>query len=428
MQLYSTALMLAVGRTTIHSPAWVWPWFAALCGIALAIGFCTANTLAGFPAAPMPSPERLIPSALLLFHGAAALLSIGSATAIQKDIFGSLLHMLPLTPWQRTTAWLMPSFCLCLLGIFLIMPVVVAVFGAMGLSASYVLLAGVTGLFAGIGLVHGLPRPWNILAVIGACCLEYLSVRLLHNNSISFEAAVLPIILCGGIIMGSLVLLWRCHTVLLQRSPDTFVSTLTRVRIPARFWSWAKLVRNRTMQISILTGLFVSAGLAFYAHRQALPAELMLSATAILGASIVSDLRGNMRRNNPPEICALKGTWYFHWHCLAIYALSCFSVTPLLWIMLAQDQPATLLITSTLLLGYTAGTLASTIIASPNRNIATQFATLATTTLLFFVLPASFRHNLTSTTQSLALLSLSSGLWVAAYGIEYRRNAYIWRT
>lgn len=428
MELYLTSLTTAIGRNAKYGLWAVIARLTILCILAGSIGICLGL---GFSTIKLPIPistGRFLLSVIFLSQISIVALLFGAANFIRRDTFNSLLLTLPISSCKRCISWLIPDLTISLLGMLLIAFPVITIFHNLGLRYATISFGLLIGIVSGFGITYGLAfRKYKATVTMCVIGVQFFLIQNIFGESQLLDPKIATPILIGCFTI-SVAAIWRIsHTIEEASQHNKSSHDVIPLPFPSKNWMIRKIVRNKRMLSSLSTTFLLSSGLAVFARQQDLDATLLLPFAAIISAASMSDLRSMSKAYNPAEICATKGTLHFErqswWGILGCSM----AVTPLLWVILASHY-AILPIVSSLMLGFGAAIVASTIIIAEGRDILAQFATMCLTVTLFIGLPKLLSsYSYSEVSQCLIQILLTSVLLIISYAVEYHRNPYSWR-
>ncbi len=422
MYPYITALAVAVGRSRKHSLYTVLFRLIVLGIMGLSLGLGLAISMPSLPLTSFASPFSLGLSGIFLFQLMTLLILVGTSSLVRHDRYGSLLLLWPLSPRQRTVLWLIPDSTLCLLGMLCLAPTLFRSFDILGLGNVELTGCLLLGVLSGFGLHYNLPNKVKLFSIPALVGLEYFLVRNVTMHPRGFGVpATLALVL---FTLTAFSCWWIKHRVLALSMRQKTVHDVTPLPIPIRWWIVRKLFRNKRMTSSLITSVVLSSGLSLLVMRT-LPAALAVPALGLLAAASTSDLRGTLRRHNPAEICALKGTPAFCSSIVTGSLLCIAALLPLIVVILQQTHEPTVL--SYLVLGCSAGIIASTMVTAQDRDILGQFMTMLLSIGLFVYLPQALQLDMTTTRSCILQSVIGILLCLCTLGIEYQRNPYDWK-
>ena len=353
----------------------------------------------------------------------------GSKAASLHGTIPRLLLLWPLTSLERYVAFFLPSMLLVTLTLLLIGMPALQLFGALGVHPLLMGLALCVGMVSGFGLRYGnIGKPIWHQCLLSAILLagEYFLARYTGNP----EHAILVRIMAGAVIVALV-----CITLgQLIRSIRSLPQTIAQIRPTRNVWqhwpsgAWAVATAFRTPHVRfdlITAGLIGSLLAIMGTWLRVLDAPASMFFATILAASVAAGLRSVARATVPPEIAGLRGTLFFVIaECVTAMLICPLVVLPLVITGLRDGLEVGL----QLPVGIAAGLFAGTLFAYSARDVLGQFLATLLCALLLLLLPAlPFWQPHSSLHTGLYQVWLSVLLMIAMYGIEYKRNTFIWR-
>jgi hypothetical protein len=362
------------------------------------------------------------------------ILAIQVAVFVTNVLFGSLsgpmsstlrlLSTLPLAKWQLRIAFLMPTLIVTGCCLALIIPALGKLTLQSGMHPALFCCSIFIGVLSAFAFMSRTSGYISVALGIIAICTEYKLAGLSHADG---QLQSLPLILLVTLIALLCCLaalsIWHIGDSRLYSKPARNVKNAGLTTM----WPAKKLLRLP----SFFFGLVISLSLSLVAavicrryHLESEPASVIVA--QIIAASLASDIRSSARKNKPPEIAALRGSFAYTTSTLASgVAAAIAAISPLLWVLLAAPGADVPKIALQVLGGALLGSLVSFILVPARRDISAQL-TAGLSCLALTVIPA----QLTSMDDRhpalfyVCIISASAGL---VYFIEHKRNAYIWR-
>lgn len=338
-----------------------------------------------------------------------------------------LLHLLPLTEFKRWLLVHMPQLLLLTLIVIASIPALQACISMVGLHFLWLLVIVGCASLSAVGLCYGLPYKSILHFSMSILCvsLEAWLLRLIMDVTTSPSVKILYYSLFTLLIAVPMLSLLFANRV--QPHAKQHYST---VHFPGQLWYVTKIVRSYTGRTSFLfTVLYmalVTAG-SIYLHVESV--SFLCTASGLILASFCSDIRSLANVKQPPEIIALRGTWYFIRKQTSSICIGLLAATPVIAYLVAiHVDPQNLAIGLLMMpVGAAAGLLAATIVGAKSRDVSSQCAAVLISCVLFYVcsrLTAFFSNSVISALITVCIFAVMLAL---TFGIEYKRNTYIWR-
>lgn len=438
-QLVLATLAHSFGRGSSHPVrAALWRLLGLACAATL-LGILMARNVQALPLVPVAHSYLFIFGAAISTQIAVAIalaIALGIIRGGKHEIFVQLLFTWPLSERTRWTLYMLPSLILAGLAVLLVSWPLGLVLSRLGLEWPLIGIGFIVGYISAFGLVRGLPptlTKFLPLWIAGIGWLEYVLLGYINNLSLQLSARYV-----AGIALAALLLILGALFAYGYRSLRTellatFLVKPTALTLPPRLWYMAKLCRRPTLQLSLAVAFIISLIIAYAAvKRQLTDPHIITLSGAFLAASLATELRSVVRRYNPAEITALKGTRQF----IAIYTLTALAcgcaIAPLIVaaMLLPYHWSDVRLLHAVLqiILGVAAGMFAGALLVPEGRDISGQFTAGIIVLVILFALPPLGNASSFETTQQNALyLLLCTLLIYSTYHIEYKRNPYYWR-
>lgn len=439
MLLYKAVFLTTFGRNSPH------PFQAALYRLgtlgAIAVGICWLVSAAvhDMPVVPSENGVFLVFTTTFVMQLSVLfvlLASLGITRSTNSDSLARLLIVLPVSPTQRWTALLLPSFILAAATTILVGGPLAILLAKAGLHPLLFAAGSTVGAVTAVGALHGLPRQLYWVQIVGIPSLlwtEYKLVAVLNSPSSSVPAtagASIILLLLFGLCC---LLLWRSRNhVAHDISKNTPGKNVSGSSLPGYWWFMKKVARAKTTQLGFVTAFCMSSAGALFLSRHSIDVHILVLLASILAATFASDIRSLAAHSNPAEITCLRATTRFvtaHITAAAMCGLA--AVSPLVAASIFVPGIATGELAGfaiQLFFGISAGSFAGTLVVPVRRDITGQFvATLLCTGILVIAPYLPVVGSSDDTGLRFYQLALTMLLLVGAWGVEYQRNRYNWR-
>lgn len=339
-----------------------------------------------------------------------------------------LLHLLPFTDLKRWLLIHMPQLLLLVLVLMASVPTLQACLTMLGLNLLWSLPIVSGASLSALGLCYGLPSKGIARLCLGTLCvaLEAWTLRLILNVT-SPPPAKVPYYCLFLLLVLAPILGLRFAS---NAQPYAKLHYVT-IHLPWRLWYLAKIMRSYTGRTSFLFAVLcmalIAAGAA-YIHEYS--AAFLCTTGGLVLASFCSDIRSLASMKHPPEIVALRGTWYFTKKQMSSTAIGVFAAMPVIVYLVIVGTTLSEFIAGilTLLTGSIAGLFAATMIGAKARDISSQCAAVFIGCVLFYLCSRLALLFGDGTTSAIAVLCvLIAALTLVTFAIEYKRNTYIWK-
>lgn len=337
-----------------------------------------------------------------------------------------LMHVLPLTATQRWIIWITPGILLTLLFCIVFIPSTTYIGVSLGGSVVACVASFLVGAASGLGIAIGAAAYWWRLRLIWSICVVtvgYFCVRhaLLHQSFGGLYAYSVVSVACTSMLFTP----HATSTVILSAAKK--MSTIS-IPLPLAWFS-IKLIRNSTTRLSLAACGILAAIVYWLCKSQSITSGPFLwPIIAMLAASVASDLRGIIAEK-PPEIAALKGTFFFGIHAaFGLATLTTFAVIPLILQSASSIDTSLVIAVTHCCMGITVGLLIGTLIRPTPRDISAQFTTMLSTLMLFVgVNHWGFVQQLSPTVLLISLWGVTLSCFITFLIVEYKHNFYFWR-
>ncbi|HSX31958.1 MAG TPA: hypothetical protein VLF43_01750, partial [Candidatus Saccharimonadales bacterium] len=396
--------------------------------------------LYSLPLAPLPHPLLLVLPAVVAVQIAvtlALIIGLGLMRAGQNDTFTKLLLGWPLTPYARWFACTLPCLLLGTLAVLLVCWPLGIVLHKLGMPTLALIPACITGFVTAFGLVQGVPpgARWLLPVWISSVIwVEYMLLGHITNETLPLTTRQLYAVALATIFVTLIYLCVLSSGYIGRLVTNTGHNRPVRLRLAPHLWFMAKFLRRPNIGVSFAVAWIISTLLAIAAHRQHVAApDVLVLFSALIGASLTTELRATTRKYDPAEITALKGTYSFV-STYVVYAVAAgtlailplvvtLSVLPYSWTVATALQAVLHIAT-----GLLAGAFAGSLLAPKGRDISGQCAASVIVLAVLFGLPQlHLFQQLAILGQCILYAMVCTALIGGVYCAEYKRNSYQWR-
>ncbi len=429
MGITQAVFVASFGQRSSNARRKAWLTCTTLGLLCIALGSLFAFQVQSVAFPPLPDRYYLLAACIVCvqFICLAVLGSSHGILNLKNDIMVRLLYTLPLPSGRRWLLIRLPQ--IILIGFFLtvIAPPIWVLLSNLTIPPWYVLPCLVLGSLSALGLLYGgqvsvLQRVFLFPAYL---ILEVLLLKhMLDVTAVS--SAKLPFCAAGCcLLFGAIYSL---------RNAAHIPSGLVRQRshslpLPPSLWFVIKILRSYTGRMSLLFASLLCIGVAsvaYYTHMA--DASFLCNSSAFLLASFTSDIRSLSRIKNPPEIVALRGTFYFARMQFLGCLVGMVASIPIIVLSYLQATPDLLPNYLQLVIGCVAGCFAATLLGSQSRDVTSQCAAvLISGGILFGIHWLSDLYGHSISVRILIQLVSIGLLLVATFCTEYIRNTFLWR-
>ena len=398
-------------------------------------------------AIPVGVPLLVLVDVVLLFGfvlGGLVMLTM-SAGRSEQDAYMKLQQMLWLLPLSRNVRWaihiIAGVIALGMLGIFgaLIAVFIVSNASLSGWDTSLLVCSWCSGLASGYGLTL-LRRPQKyVLKSVVYVGVVGLSISLLNwvfghpAHGLSEWAMAVVIVLCMSPVAGYMQSYAHNSTGGSLQETKHVKHALIPLYVPPGSWFVVKIWRNSRTRGAFVFALFLNTVVSLslvLRHTIVSQPYSMLLFGAILASTFAADIRGVMRRHNPPESLLVSGMRGLVWSEIrAVVALAVIVGLPLLFALHGQTDNSAMFVLffgCLQLFGATSGLFASTLLVPSAGEGGTQFFTGMLATGFLVAFPKIAHLSDVAYSQQPSYWLLGSVVCIAGiFGIEnIRRKTY----
>lgn len=423
-RLYTSSLLNAFGKGRR-------PVYAAGLKLSLLLAAAAGGSLllyrqvASLPLTPFGRPVFLFAALLSAAHGTVSLTLLASSGALRsaaQDHYARLVSYWPLKPAERWLAMILPTLCISLVAMVIVVPALAVIFSRLGLATPLMVLGISAGMASGTGAAWCVTTPWQLIVIPAVLTGSYKAVTGLRAQPDLW--LLTSLILLHGLLIAALPRVGKPYV---TRPPH--ILAVHTSWLSHRWWLAKVLWRSPRMRLSLITSLMLSGGTAvFMARTSALTIETAVMVLAVLAAAAAADIRSIAPCERPPHSVALRGSAYFIRGSLSLtLLLASLATLPLLLVILHRHGAAGTAVTH-LLLGMSAGYFACHMIAPAPRDLSAQcVATFMAIAILMAVNRLLAQTAMEAPPGLLLRSTVALCLLWAAYRAERQRNPYLWR-
>lgn len=313
-----------------------------------------------------------------------------------------LLHLLPLTDLKRWLLIRMPQLFLLSIVLVVSTPALQTCISMIGLSPLWSVAIISCASLSALGLCYGLPYKGALHFCLCVACISIEAWLLRSILDVTAPSSTkVPYYCLFSLLIGATILSLRFAN---RREPMT-KQRYMNIHLPQKLWYVTKVMRSYTV-------------------------GLLCTTTGLVLASFCSDIRSLAAVKRPLEIVALRGTFYFVKQQMLSIVVALFAAAPVILYLAVVHTAAFDLLTGILmtLVGATTGLFAATVIGAKARDISSQCAAVFMSCALFYACNRLATLFSDSTAYMLvALCALVILVALLIFGVEHKRNAYIWR-